>query len=89
MNNFARAHNSYLEPPDDDPICEDGCGEYMERDMEGEWYCANKFCPLKFQGIEKEMAERLLEAKDTIRQLEGRVNHWRIQYEMLKESQHG
>lgn len=22
MNNFARAHNSYLEPPDDDPVCE-------------------------------------------------------------------
>ena len=65
MNNFARAHNSYLEPPDDDPVCEDGCGDTLVRDpWTHEWNCENKFCPTKFQGVEKEMAEVLVEFMD-------------------------
>lgn len=64
MNNFARAHDRYLEPPDDDPICEDACGQTLERDIEGEWVCVNRFCPTKFQGVEKEMAEALVDALD-------------------------
>lgn len=80
MNNFARAHNSYLEPPDDDPICEDGCGEYMERDMEGEWYCANKFCPLNWSEgtVEREMAELLLGANETVKHLQFKLQQLSI-----------
>lgn len=64
MNNFARAHNQYLEPPDDDPICEDGCGEALVQDTNEDWFCNNKFCPLKFNegSTEREMAELLIGA---------------------------
>lgn len=64
--NFARAHNTYLEPPDDDPICEDGCGQTLTRDITGVWVCDYKFCPTKFQGVEKEMAEALVDALDEL-----------------------
>lgn len=75
MNNFARAHDRYLEPPDDDPICEDGCGEVLEKDINGDWYCANKFCPLKFSGVEKEMAEALVEFMDSSHTYQQRLTH--------------
>jgi len=73
MTNFSRAHDRYLDPPDDDPICEDGCGEAMTRDITGEWYCANKFCPSKFEGVEKEMAEMLIGANETVKHLAEKV----------------
>lgn len=73
MNNFERAHNQWLEPPDDDPVCEDGCGDTLERDMDGEWVCPNKFCPTKFSGVEKEMAEALVEFMDETRTLKSRL----------------
>lgn len=84
MNNFARAHNSYLEPPDDDPICEDGCGETLVRDMDGSWYCPNKFCPLKFQGTEQAMAYALAEYKRQKKEIFNLREHieelkWKIQ----------
>ena len=70
MNNFARMHDRYLEPPDEDPVCEDGCGEVMTRDhITREWYCDNKFCPLKFDGVEREMAEMLIGATETVKSL--------------------
>jgi hypothetical protein len=57
--------DSYYDPPDDDPICEDFCGETLVRDpWTLEWVCVNKFCPSKFQGVEKEMAEALVEYMD-------------------------
>ncbi len=69
MKNF----DSYYDPPEDDPICEDGCGETMTRDVTGEWYCANKFCPEKFQGVEREMAEMLIGANETVKSLMNKV----------------
>lgn len=85
MNNFARAHNSYLEPPDDDSVCEDGCGETLEKDMNGDWYCPNKFCPLKFSGVEKEMAEALVEFMDDAHTYKQRLIHRATEIESLKE----
>jgi len=60
MSSFATNHDKYLDPPDDDPICEDGCGETLTKDMWGDWYCANRYCPNKFQGVEREIAEMLI-----------------------------
>ena len=78
MTSFARAHDRYLEPPDDDPICESGCGEFLERDhLTDEWVCTNKFCPTKFEGKEKEMAEALVDALDGVRT-------WKARYEKTK-----
>ena len=76
MNNFARAHDRYLEPPDDDPVCEDGCGETLVRDrLGGELFCSNKFCPLKFNEgtIEREMAEMLIGAYEQIDSMRRRL----------------
>lgn len=77
MNNFARAHDQYLEPPDDDPVCEDGCGDTLEKDINGDWFCPNKFCPLKFSGTEKEMAEALVGFMED-------THFWQRQYKHLK-----
>lgn len=74
MNNFERAHNSYLEPPEEPPVCEDGCSDTLERDpWTHEWVCPNKFCPTKFSGLEKEMAEALVEFMDETRTLKARL----------------
>lgn len=73
MSSFTRSHDRYLDPPDDDPVCEDGCGETMTRDITGEWYCANKFCPLKFEGNAREMAEMLIGANETVKALWRRI----------------
>lgn len=70
--NFERAHNQYLEPPDDDPVCE-FCGETLVPDLNADWFCNNKFCPAQFQGVEKEMAELILELKDKIETLEWKI----------------
>ena len=77
MNNFARAHNQYLEPPDDDPICEDGCGEYLVQDVNEDWFCNNKFCPLQFNegSVEREMAEMLIGATETAKSLALQLAH--------------
>lgn len=82
MNNFARAHDRWLDPPDDDPICEDGCGETLVKDFTGVWLCENKFCPTKFQGLEKEMAEALVEALDDVRI----YKRYKVKYVALVES---
>ncbi len=66
--------DKYLDPPDEDPICEDGCGEVLTRDpWSHEWYCENKFCPTKFNGIEQEMAYALAGALEEIRTLKRKV----------------
>lgn len=88
MNNFARAHNSYLEPPDDDPICEGehGCGDYLERDRwTGEWICVNKFCPTKFDGVAQEMAEALVEYMEEIRTLKARLTSAKLELDILRK----
>lgn len=74
MNDFINAHNQYLEPPDGAPYCEDGCGETMERDgFTGEWICVNKFCPLKFDGTAREMAEELVDVNETVKILARKI----------------
>lgn len=66
-------HDKYLDPPDEPPYCEDGCGETLVKDFTGVWLCENKFCPLKFQGVEQEMAYKLVE---TLQDLE--LAKWRL-----------
>lgn len=81
MNNFARAHNSWLEPPDDDPVCED-CGETLYKHPWNDgWICTNRFCPTKFQGVEKEMAEALVDALEDVRT----YKRYKVYYVELKE----
>lgn len=77
-SNFVKAHNQYLEPPDEDPICEDGCGETMKRDnLTHEWFCDNKFCPNKFDGVAREMAEMLIGANETVKSLSKQLSNIR------------
>lgn len=74
MNNFARAHDQYLTPPDEPEavLCDD-CGEEMQeidsfggaRDMK----CVNQFCPGKFEGDAREMAELLIGAREEVKSL--------------------
>lgn len=80
---YIRGYDKWLTtPPDDDPVCEDGCGEYLVRDCTGVWLCENKFCPTKFQGLEKEMAEALVEALDDVRI----YKRYKVKYVALVES---
>ena len=69
MDKFTRAHNRWLDPPEEPPVCEDGCGETLVPDLSGDWYCNNIFCPTKFDGTEKKMAEALVDALEEIRTL--------------------
>jgi hypothetical protein len=85
--NFARAHNKWLEPPDEDPYCEDGCGDTLVRDIEGEWVCENRYCPKKFQGVEQEMAFLVAEYKDTIEYLRRQSNRMQHEINELKGKQ--
>ena len=66
MNNFARAHDSYLNPPDEPEavLCEE-CGEEM---TDGET-CKYQFCPSKFEGDAKEMAYMLIGATEEVKSL--------------------
>ena len=61
MNNFARAHDQYLNPPEvpEAVYCE-SCGEEME---DGET-CKYQWCPAKFEGAAAEMAIELYRLKD-------------------------
>jgi hypothetical protein len=76
--NFTRAHDQYLTPPEEPEavFCED-CGEEMieidsfggARDMK----CVYQFCPGKFEGDAREMAEMLIGATETIKSLAAKV----------------
>jgi hypothetical protein len=89
MNNFARAHDQWLEPPDDDPVCEDGCGDTLEKDFQGDWFCPNRFCPLKFDGVEKEMAEALVEFMDSSHTYKQRYERMKEKYEQYVKDVEG
>ncbi len=69
MNNFARAHDQYLTPPDEpEAVFCDDCGEEMEvRDSYNK--CVNQFCPAKFEGVAQEMAYVLIGANETVKSL--------------------
>lgn len=80
--NFARAHDQYLTPPDEPEsvLCDD-CGEEME---DGE-ICKYQFCPARFEGDAKEMAELLIGAREEVKSLARKLK--RLQA-TEKESQH-
>lgn len=70
MNSISGYDKWLTTPPDDDPICEDGCGETLVRNHFSDgWFCGNGFCPTKYQGVEKQMAEALVDALEEIRTL--------------------
>jgi hypothetical protein len=79
MNSISGYDKWLTTPPDEPPYCESGCGDTLERDMEGDWVCENKFCPTKFQGVEKEMAEALVEFMDA-----AHTNAERLRYRKLE-----
>ena len=58
-------------------FCEE-CGQEMDYFIlsaidNGFHKCQNPFCPAKFDGVEKEMAEKLVDVLDTVSTLEKRV----------------
>jgi len=73
--NFARAHDQYLNPPDEPEavFCED-CGEEMEAQHSG-MKCGNEFCPSNFDEgtVEREMAELLINAQEEVKRLVKKV----------------
>lgn len=68
--NFANAHNRWLDPPDEPEavLCED-CGEEMTDDKSGTLVCYYQFCPAKFEGDAREMAELLIGAREEVKSL--------------------
>lgn len=80
MDNFARAQRDWETPPDEPEavICEE-CGQEMELRFtihdHNAYFCENQYCPAKFTGVAKEMAQALSEAIDELMSLEGRVKH--------------
>lgn len=76
-DNFARAHNQYLEPPDEPEakFCED-CGTEMDFENNGQWadiVCKNLYCPSKHEGVAKEMAELLIGAQEEVKSLARKI----------------
>jgi hypothetical protein len=86
MTNFNLAHDRWLDPPDDnDPTCDGGCGDTLERDLwTREWVCPNRFCPTKFQGVEKEMAEALVEYMDKAHEYMDKAYYYQERYHYMK-----
>lgn len=75
MKNF----DSYYDPPEgpETPICEE-CGQDMVKvrvwyTLPPDYKCENQFCPAKFHGTAKEMAQALVDALDTVSELELKV----------------
>ena len=91
MNNFARAHDSYLNPPGEPEavFCEE-CGNEMEeidsfgglRDMK----CVYQFCPTKFEGDAKEMAYMLLGATEEAIALAQQLRRVKMKHAQLIEA---
>ncbi len=78
--NFTRAHDQYLTPPEEPEavFCED-CGKEMEV-KNSSWktertimICNNQFCPAKFEGVAREMADQLVWATDEIKSLAAKI----------------
>jgi len=82
-----RGYDKWLTtPPDDDPICEDFCGETLVRNPFSDgWFCENPFCPGKFSGVEQKMAEALVDALEEIRTLKARLERSRREVASLVE----
>ena len=82
MNN---SYDRWLTSVPEEPeaiICE-SCGQEMEilEVFQGQKYakCVNPFCPNKHTGIAKEIAEKLVDALDTVSRLESMVKHLKNQ----------
>jgi len=78
MNSFANAHSRWLDPPEEpEAVFCDDCGEEMEvsQDMSGEYraICFYQWCPSRFEGDAREMAELLIGATETIKSLAAKV----------------
>jgi hypothetical protein len=88
MNSFDRAQRDYENPPEalEYPVCE-FCGEDMEENfcagVSMEWSCHTRFCPSKFDGMAKEMAEHILELVETIEALDKRVKFLKSKIDMM------
>ena len=84
--NFARAHDQYLNPPDEpEAVYCESCGEEMEvkQDWKGNPYakCKNEFCPGKFiTGVEREMANELVEAREEVKTLKAKVKRLEMKW---------
>jgi hypothetical protein len=84
MSNFSRTHDRWLEPPDEpEAVFCDDCGDEMEEGyLTGELLpCGNAFCPSKFDGTEKEMAQALVEYMDRAYTYEQRYTHMKNRYD--------
>lgn len=83
---FIRGYDKWLTtPPADGPEGCEYCGELPEQDSLGDYYCANKFCPEKFQGTEQKMAEALVDALEEIRTLKAKLERSRREVASLVE----
>lgn len=70
---FANAHNRYLDPPDEpEAVFCDDCGEEMTVKHDG-MTCTNQYCPAKFEGDAREMAELLIGAREEVKSLARRL----------------
>ena len=85
MNSISGYDKWLTTPPDEPPCCEDGCGDTLEKDINGDWVCANIFCPLKFQGVEKAMAEDLVEYMDKAYTSEKQLRYRKLELDDLKQ----
>jgi len=75
MNNgfrLGRGFDSYYDPPEDPPQCEDGCWKELESDIDGNMVCNNPMCPKKFdpKSIEYQMAGMVIDQAERIDDLE-------------------
>jgi hypothetical protein len=81
-NNFTRAHNAHLTPPDEPEavMCEH-CGEEMIAKYDG-MKCFNDFCPSKFDedSTERAMAIELVEAFEEIESLKAKVKRLEMKW---------
>ena len=80
MKNF----DSYYDPPEEPEaeICED-CGQELEvahilpihskHYGAKDTYCPNQFCPSRFHGDAKALAEKLVDTLDTVSRLENKI----------------
>lgn len=86
MNNFTRAHDSWLNPPDEPEavLCEE-CGEELEQGYHtGKLLpCGNVYCPSKFDKgtVEREMAELLVGATEEVKSLMARVKRLELHHD--------
>jgi hypothetical protein len=90
MSNFSRAHDRWLEPPDEpEAVFCDDCGDEMEEGrLTGELLpCGNVFCPSKFKenSTEREMAIELVDALEENRTLKLKLTRSRREVDALVE----